>query len=200
MTGRRSRIIATTAINRVSMLVAVTGMPVDDVRALIVAEPADKPAGAACWRVATIWQDRPRPRARPDALETGGEPMPRRCRIEADEPLELCAGRVMANPQDYLLAAINTCLSVGFKALCALHGVEIETLDIVTEGEIDLRFFFGLGTSAAAGYDRLRTTVTVQGSVAPEAFHRLFELMLATSPNFHNVTRPIRVMPELLVA
>jgi uncharacterized OsmC-like protein len=188
------------SINRVAVQAAVNGIPVDDVRALIAAVEADPAAGMTRWKVATMWQGQARSMSRVEGFEIGGAPVERRFRVDVDEPLELGGQNHYANPQEYLLSALNACMTVGFTALCALHNIEIQQLDIVTEGDIDLRGFFGLDPAISPGYDRLNTTVTVKGSASAEEFHRIFEMMLATSPNFHNISRPIDVTPKLVVA
>ena len=39
----------------------------------------------------------------------------------------------------------------GYTALCALHGIALQKLEITIEGDIDLRGFFGLDPSSAPG-------------------------------------------------
>jgi hypothetical protein len=50
-----------------------------------------------------------------------------------------------------------------------------------TEGDIDLRGFFGLDSVVAAGYRELRSQVMIKGDGTEEKIHRM---VLATSPNF----------------
>jgi uncharacterized OsmC-like protein len=187
-------------LTKIPSQAAVNGVPVDDVRALIAAVSADPAAGVTRWRVANRWDGRFRSRGEVEGFEIGGQAVARRFGIDVDEPLELGGTDRHPNPQEHLLAALNACLTVGFTALCALEGLEIESLEIVTQGDIDLRGFFGLDPSVAPGYERLETTVTVKGAASPEAFQRIFDRVLATSPNFHNICRPIQVTPKLVVA
>ena len=89
---------------------------------------------------------------------------------------------------------------VGYVAQCALRYITLESLKIETEGDIDLRGFFGLDASISPGYDRLKTVITVKGAASPERFQEIFQAMLATSPNVHNITRPIALESSLVVA
>ena len=41
--------------------------------------------------------------------------------------------------------------------------------------------------------------MVIQGDGSEEQFRKIHEMVLATSPNFSNITRAIRVMPELIV-
>jgi uncharacterized OsmC-like protein len=187
------------AIGTMNPQTHVNGIPVSDVQALIEAVQLDPAAGMTRWRVANTWQGGARSTAKVEGFEIGAEHVRRPFEVEVDEPLQLGGTNLYANPQEYLLGALNACMTVGFTALCALHGIEIERLEIVTEGDIDLRGFFGLDPSISPGYDRLETTVTVRGAAPAAEFQRIFEMMLATSPNFHNISRPIDVTPKLIV-
>lgn len=175
------------------------GVPVDDVKALIAAVTADSAAGRTRWRVANTWRGRFQSRAHLDGFEIGGQAVSRPFDMDLDEPAELGGTNLHANPQEYLLAALNACMTVGFTALCALHGYEIEALEIVSEGDIDLRGFLGLDPSVPPGYERLETTVTVKGSATPAQFLAIFDQVLKSSPNFHNISRPVEIAPKLVV-
>lgn len=177
----------------------VNGIPVDAVRGLIDAVADAPAAGATRWRVTNHWRGRMRSRATVEGFSIGGQPVNRAFQMYVDEPLELGGTNMDANPQEYLLAALNACMIVGFTALCALEGHEIEHLEIATEGDIDLRGFLGLDAAVSPGYDGLSTTLWVKGAASAEQFQQIFETMLATSPNFHNVTKPVPVTPRLVV-
>ena len=133
------------------------------------------------------------------ASAIGGAEVPRHFSIDIDEPLELGGTNSFANPQEHLIAALNACMMFGYTALCALQGITLRKLEITTEGDIDLRGFFGLDPAIAAGYRELRTRVVIAGDGTEQQFRKIHELVLATSPNFYNVTRPVPVAPELII-
>ncbi len=58
----------------------------------------------------------------------GGQRVAKDFTIRVDEPYELCGTNQFANPQEYLLAALNACMIVGYSAVCALQGIELEEL------------------------------------------------------------------------
>jgi hypothetical protein len=88
---------------------------------------------------------------------------------------------------------------VGFAALCVLQGIALQKLETTTEGEIDLRGFFGIDPTIPAGYRQLQTRVVIKGDGTEEQFRRIYELVLATSPNFYNISSPIQVAPTLII-
>jgi uncharacterized OsmC-like protein len=177
----------------------VNGIDTDAVHALIESVEAEPAEGMTHWRVANAWQGGTRPRARVDGFAIGGATVPRRFSIDIDEPIELGGSNAYANPQEYLLAALNACMIVGYTALCALQGITLQKLEITTDGDIDLRGLFGLDPATPAGYPELRTQVVIAGNGTADQFRKIHELVLATSPNFYNVTRAVPIAPTLTI-
>jgi uncharacterized OsmC-like protein len=131
----------------------VNGINVDDLFALIDGVRRDAKKGKTNWRVTTTWQGQTRSRAQVQGFEIGGERVPRRFSIEIDEPCELGGSNRFANPQEHLLAALNACMTVGYVAQCTVRGITLESLEIETDGEIDLRGFLGIDPAVPAGYE-----------------------------------------------
>jgi len=177
----------------------VNGIDTDAVHTLIESVEVNPPQGMTHWKVANTWQGGMHSRARVDSFAIGGNSVPRSFSIDIDEPLELGGGNAYANPQEYLLAGLNACMMVGYSALCALQGITLQKLEITTEGDIDLRGFFGLDPSIAPGYRELRTRVVIKGDASEDQLRKIHELVLATSPNFYNVTRAVAVVPSLII-
>ena len=69
------------------------------------------------------------------------------------------------------MAALNACLSVGYAASAAAMGIQLEKLEIETEGQLDLRGFLGLDSTVKPGYEE----------------------------NFSNFATSIRMIPNLVV-
>ena len=177
----------------------VNGMNVDDLFALIEGVRRDAAKGRTNWRVTTTWQGQTRSRAQVDGFEIGGERVPRRFTIDIDEPCELGGTNRFANPQEHLLAALNACMTVGYVAQCAVRGITLESLEIETDGEIDLRGFLGIDPAVPPGYEKLSYVVRIKGSGTKEEFAEIHEAVTATSPNFHNVSRPVDLKPTLVI-
>ena len=177
----------------------VNGINVDDLFALIQSVKQEAAAGTTNWRVTTTWQGQTRSRSQVEAFEIGGQKVPRRFSIDIDEPRELGGSNAFANPQEHLLAALNACMTVGYVAQCAVRGITIEKLEIETEGDIDLRGFFGIDPAVPPGYDNLRYVVRIKGSGSKEEFAEVHKAVMATSPNFYNISQRIALQPALVV-
>jgi uncharacterized OsmC-like protein len=177
----------------------VNGINVDDLFALIEGVRNDPAKGKTQWRVATTWQGQTRSRSQVEGFGIGGEEVNRRFSIDIDEPLELGGSNRFANPQEYLISALNACMTVGYVAQCAVRGITLERLAIETEGEIDLRGFLGIDPTVTRGYDNLRYKVRIKGNGTKEQFAEIHEAVMATSPNFYNLSRPVALNPTLVV-
>jgi uncharacterized OsmC-like protein len=177
----------------------VNGINVDDLFAQIDGVKQDATRGKTKWHVITTWQGQARSRAQVDGFEIGGERVPRQFSFDIDEPRELGGTNQFANPQEHLIAALNACMIVGYAAQCAVRGITIESLAIETDGEIDLRGFLGIDPAVPSGYENLSYVVRIKGSGTREDFAKIHEAVMATSPNFYNMSRPVVLMPTLVV-
>ncbi len=177
----------------------VNGINVDELFALIGGVKRDAAKAKTNWHVSTSWCGQTRSRSQVDGYEIGGEKVQRRFSIDIDEPCELGGTNQFANPQEHLLSALNACIMVGFVAQCAVHGISLESLKIETNGEIDLRGFLGIDPAMPAGYQSLSYTIRVKGSGTKEEFAKIHEAVMAASPNFYSVSRPVALRPALVV-
>jgi uncharacterized OsmC-like protein len=177
----------------------VNGINVDDLLDLIDDVKQNAAKGQTNWRVTTTWQGQTRSRAHVDGFAIGGQRISRQFSFDVDEPLEIGGSNRFANPQEYLLAAVNACMVAGYAAQCAVRGITIESLAIETEGDIDLRGFLGIDPAVAAGYEELRSVIRIKGSGTREQFAEIHAAVVATSPNFYNIARPVALKPMLLV-
>ena len=191
--------IATVQASSSTSSSVINGIDIDAVHMLIEDVEGDPAKGMTHWKVASAWQGGARSRARVEGFSIGGADVSRQFAIDIDEPFELGGGNAFANPQEYLLAAISACMIVGYTMGCAVHGIALQKLEITTEGDIDLRGLFGLDPAVAAGYRELQSRVVIKGDGTQEQFRKIHNMVLATSPNFYNITQAVRVAPELTV-
>jgi uncharacterized OsmC-like protein len=177
----------------------INGLNISDLAALIAGIKDDAAKGKTNWHVTSVWQGQTQSRTDVDGFRLGGQWVSRRFSVDIDEPCELGGTNKFANPQEHLLAALNACMMVGYVAQCALRGITLEKLEIETEGEIDLRGFLGIDPAVPSGYEKLSYCVRIKGSGTKEEFAEVHAAVMATSPNFHNVARPVSLEPTLVV-
>lgn len=185
--------------NEPNVVNVVNGLNVDDLFALIEGVKEDVSKATTSWRVATSWQGQTRTRAEVEGFSIGGQDVSRRFTIDIDEPCELGGSNKFANPQEHLIAALNACIAVGYVAQCAVRGITLESLQIETEGEIDLRGFLGIDPKVANGYESLRYTVRIKGSGTSQQFAEVHDAVMATSPNVYNLANAVVLKSTLVV-
>ena len=173
-----------------------------DVGALkqVIEEVSKDPAqGIVKFGVTTSWKGGTRSDTRVESYQLAGNEIKRDFTISIDEPEELLGTNTAPNPQEVLMAAFNACMLVGYVTGCSMKGIELDKVEIETEGELDLRGFLGLDASVKPGYDTIHYTVRIKGNGTKEQFQEVHETVMATSPNRYNVASPIRLEADLIV-
>ncbi len=166
----------------------INGLDVDALLEVVQEVERDPSKGVVEFRVKTEWQGQTRSEASVESYTLGGERVERPFKFTIDEPFELLGENTAPNPQEYLMAALNACVTVGYVAGAAVKGITLEKLEIETHGELDLRGFLGIDPTVKPGYDTVHYTVRIKGNGTPEQFQEIHETVLKTSPNYFNVS------------
>ena len=116
-----------------------------------------------------------------------------------DEPHELLGQNTAPNPQEMLMTALNACIMVGYVAGAAVKGITLQSVEIETDGELDLRGFLGIDPTVRPGYEAIRYTVRLKGNGTLDQFREIHETVMKTSPNYFNISRPVRIDSRLVV-
>jgi len=177
----------------------VNGLDLKALGEVVEAIGQDPGQAKVAFNVTTRWAGQTRSETLVEGYTIGGERVTRTHKIVADEPFELLGGDSAPNPQELLMAAFNACITVGYVAGASLQGITLESLEIRTRGELDLRGFLGLSQDVVPGYEEIEYEVRIKGDGTAEQFTAIHESVLKTSPNYFNVSRPIRVNATLSV-
>lgn len=162
-----------------------------------VANAKDALTRSARFNVKTKWEHQARSVATVSQYTLGGVEHQRHFEIAADEPNELLGQNSAPNPQELLMAALNACLTVGYVANAAAMGITVHSLEIETDGELDLRGFLGLDESVNPGYDQVSYVVRLRTDASHEKLEELHHIVTKTSPNLANFSKGIRMMSSL---
>ena len=166
-----------------------------------VVEAIEKDAGQAAvgFAVTTRWTGQTRSETVVDSFTMAGERIARSHKIVADEPCQLLGQDSAPNPQELLMAAFNACITVGYVAGASLRGIKLDKLEIKTRGQLDLRGFLGLSDKVAPGYEKIEYVVDIKGDGSPRDFEEIHQTVMKTSPNYFNLSRPVRMNGTLHV-
>ncbi|MBJ9922198.1 OsmC family protein [Burkholderia cenocepacia] len=153
----------------------------------------------ARFNVKTKWEHQTRSVATVSHYELGGVTHQRHFEIAADEPTQLLGTNSAPNPQELLMAALNACLTVGYVVNAAAMGITVHSLEIETDGELDLRGFLGLDESVNPGYDEVSYVVRLHTDASRERVEELHQVVTKTSVNLANFSKAIRMVSTLEV-
>jgi len=177
----------------------VNGIDTNALRGLAAAITADAREGIARFEVSTAWKGGAKSETRVDTWEIGGRRRPRGFTISTDEPPELCGEGVAPNPQEVLMAGLDACMMVGYVAGAALKGIRLDSVEIRTRGSLDLRGFLGLSDTVPPGYETVEYDVMIKGDGSAADFEDIHQTVMKTSPNYFNLSRPVRMKGTLHV-
>jgi uncharacterized OsmC-like protein len=178
----------------------VNGLDLTALCNVVDAVEQDANKAKVAFDVTTRWAGQTRSETVVEGYTIGGQRVTRSHKIVADEPTELLGSDSAPNPQELLMAAFNACITVGYVAGASLQGITLDSLEIRTRGELDLRGFLGLSEDVPPGYEHIDYDVRIKGDGTPEQFEQIHQNVLRTSPNYFNISRPIRVNATLSLA
>lgn len=148
------------------------------------------------FRAKNAWQEGGHSRTRIQGFYGAGQEDESRAEpfvLEGDEPPVLLGGNHGPNAVEAVLHAIASCLAVGFVYNAAAQGIEVRSLELDLEGELDLHGFLGLSTDVRPGYEGVRVTYRVDCDAPPEKVDELCAYVQRTSPVLDIVRNPVPV-------
>ena len=111
-----------------------------------------------------------------------------------DEPDALAGDDAAASPVEYALGALISCQVVVYRLYAHALGIQLDTVEIVAEGDLDVRGLFGIDDTVRSGFGDIRLAVTVTGSETQSRYEELRRAVDAHCPVgdlFANLT-PLR--------
>src|SRR5438046_252294 len=96
--------------------------------------------------------------------------------LRADEPPALLGKDMAANPVEYLLHALASCLTTSMVYQAAARGIHIQEIESHVEGDIDLRGFLDLDRSVRQGCQGIRVRFKIKADVPDAQLQELCQL------------------------
>ena len=153
----------------------------------LVASIQEEPTAAdTIWQASVEWKGG----FRSEARSRDFSPVP------SDEPLGLGGEDTAPNPVEQVLGAFGNCLAVGYAANATVAGIELKSLRIDLEGDLDLHAFLGL-REGHAGFQSISATVSIEADAPAEAIEELHDKVISTSPVGHTLKQAIPLTVEL---
>jgi uncharacterized OsmC-like protein len=177
----------------------VNGLDLAALGEVVEAVENDAVNALAGFEVTTRWAGQTRSETKVEGFTLGGERIARSHNIIADEPCELLGSDGAPNPQELLMAAVNACMMVGYVAGASLKGITLHSVEIQTKGTLDLRGFLGLSEDVPPGYESIDYEVRIKGDGSPAQYEEIHQTVMKTSPNYFNISRPVRMNATLTI-
>lgn len=117
--------------------------------------------------------------------------------IEADEPAVLLGSNKAPNAVELVLAALGSCLSVGFAYAAAARGIDLQSMEFDIEGDLDLQGFLGISDEVRPGYERIRVSCKLKSDAPRDKIKDLIEYVVRTSPVTDIIRNPVPVTISL---
>ena len=178
----------------------VNGVDVEQLEGAVEAIGADPKAGQFTFRAETEWTDALKCVTTIDEFDQAGEIVStREFTIEGDEPEQILGERTAPNAVELLLAALGSCLSVGYAANAAAMGIDVRNLRFELEGDVDLRGFLGISEDVRPGYESVSCTVYLGADASEEELAELRERVETTSPLIDTIANTVELTTDLVV-
>lgn len=180
----------------------INGVNVNDLFTTIDAIKAAPTIAKFKFRIRNQWDGASQNHSTVDKFHGAGQELSRQKAfvLEADEPAVLLGKDTAANPVEYLLHALASCLTTSMVYHAAARGIEIEEVESSFEGDIDLHGFLDLDESVRKGYQGIRVSFKIKADVPDGQLQEIAALGTGHSPVFDTLTKgvPVSVSAERL--
>jgi uncharacterized OsmC-like protein len=124
-------------------------------------------------------------------FQIGGQTIRRReaFRVVSDFPDELGGMSKAPTVCEICMATINSCISQTIIAYATMMGIQLDSIRIETEGDVDIRGFTGISERVRPGAQELRIDIHLDSKTASkEQLQKLYELGKRFSPSMDTLT------------
>jgi len=167
---------------------AVNGVSLDSVVGLVNAVKEDSSKANTVWKASTDW--------------AGGFTCQNKIRdfeYTLDEPEGLGGSNSGPNMVEAVAAAYGSCLTVGYVLSASTKGIDVSSLSIDVEGQLDLNAFLGI-KDGNAGFTSVVANVDLQSGADAATLRSIHDAVVKTSPVGNILQRAIDVSVELAPA
>ncbi|MGH2371143.1 MAG: OsmC family protein [Chloroflexota bacterium] len=176
------------------------GIDVDQLVSTVKAVQENPGLARFQFRAQSTWEGGARSRTTIQGFYGAGQEDPSRTQpfeLRGDEPPVLLGTNTAPNAVETVLAALASCLAVGFVYNAAAQGITIEALDFELQGDLDLQGFLGLSDQVRSGFSAIALTARVRADAPRDQLAALWEYVQRTSPVLDIIRNPVPVTVAL---
>ena len=116
--------------------------------------------------------------------------------LHADEPVDCAGENTAVSPEDLLLSAVGSCLTVAWISVLSARGIKVNALDIELSGRVNFVGAYGLDDSPP-GFESLNIVVKLDTDAAAGVIDALRDKVAAISVIPDTILRAVPVAIEL---
>lgn len=113
--------------------------------------------------------------------------------IESDHPEVFAAADRAATPTEIVLSALASCLTGGVASVAQHRGIQLNSVRVVVEGDIDVRGILGMDPEIRNGFSDIRARFEIDADASAEDISALVAQSQKRSAVFDIVTNPTNV-------
>ncbi len=118
--------------------------------------------------------------------------------VEMDEPADLDATDVAASAHEQILAAVGSCMSVGFILNATKRGVKVHDLEVAVEGNFEnIAIWAGVSDTGSSAYGDITAKAYVRADADEDTLKEIWKLAVDGSPVTQTVVRNTNLSTEI---
>lgn len=117
-----------------------------------------------------------------------------------DEPAPLGGDDSAASPVEYALGALISCQVVVYRLYAERLNIQVDDVQIVAEGHLDVRGLFGIDKSIRPGFTSVNLDVRISGPESAERYTELREAVDAHCPVLDLFANPVPVTTSVTLS
>ena len=118
--------------------------------------------------------------------------------LETDEPASLLGSDKATSPAEYVMQALAGCYGVTIVANAAQRNIELSSIKLDLECDLDLNGFLGLNSAVRPGVQQLRVNVSLDSpNASRQELQDLVEAVQKYSPIRDTIANPVEVVTTL---
>ena len=102
--------------------------------------------------------------------------------VPADEPNAIGGSNQAPCPMELVLTGLSACIAIGIAYSAAEDEVEVNSIEIEVEGDLDLRGLFEVSSDVRPGFEEIRVTVRMDADAPQEKLEELVNHGYRRSP------------------
>ena len=152
----------------------------------------DEEYGKFKFRASNQWITGARSRSSIQGFYAGGDENTERKEplyVDADQPSFFYGQNTAPNPVEYLLHALNSCLTFTLVSHATFQGVQLDEVETSSEGDMNARGLFGISDKVNKGYSHVRVNMRVKSDADADTLTE----MAMFSPVYEVISRSLPV-------